>query len=76
MENKLSCNVTIHEEVVDNKKMFVVNCTELGVSDFGETVDEALSNLKEGLSLLIEEFPEKARLLEKQEPLLLTRLFL
>ncbi|MBS3094842.1 hypothetical protein J4474_04200 [Candidatus Pacearchaeota archaeon] len=64
MENKLSCNVTIHEELVDNKKMFVVNCAELGVSDFGETVDEALSNLKTGLSLLIEEAPEKAKLLE------------
>ena len=76
MEQKLSCNVEVHEEIVEGKKMFVVECTELGVSDFGETLGEALSSLKTGLSLLLEEAPEKAVLLEKQEPVLLTRLFL
>ena len=75
-ESRLSCGVSIHEEDVDGKKVFVVDCVELGVSDFGETVDEALGNLKKGISLLLEEAPEKRELLIKQEPVMVTRLFL
>jgi predicted RNase H-like HicB family nuclease len=57
MESKLSCGVSIHEEVMDGKKVFVAECAELGVDDFGESVDEALSNLKKGINLLLEEAP-------------------
>ena len=59
MENRLSCGVSIHEEELsDGKKVFVAECVELDVSDFGNSPDEALSNLKEGLSLLLQEAPE------------------
>jgi len=77
MEKKLSCSVSVHEEKLsDGKKVFVVECTELGVGDHGETLDEALSNLKKGIKLLLEEAPEKQELLKKEEPLMVTRLFL
>lgn len=77
MEKKLSCNVSIHEEELDyGEKVFIVECVELGVSDFGDTLDKALNNLKQGITLLLEESPEKKVLLEKEEPLIVTRLFL
>ena len=76
MEEKLSCNVSVHEEEQDGKRVFVVDCIELGISDFGDTLDEAFDNLKKGVSLLLEEVPEKRSLLIKKEPVMLTRLFL
>ena len=76
MESKLSCGVSIHEEELEDKKVFVAECVELGISDFGESVDEALSNLRGAINLVLEEAPEKAKVLEKQEPVLITRLFL
>jgi len=76
MEEKLSCNVSVHEEELEGKKVFVVECVELGVSDFGNTLDEALGNLKNAITLLLEEAPEKRESLVKQEPLMVTRLFL
>jgi predicted RNase H-like HicB family nuclease len=76
MEEKLSCGVTLHEEELEGNKVFVADCVELGVSDFGDNVDEALDNLRKGIKLLLEEAPEKKRLLQKEEPVLVTRLFL
>jgi len=76
MESKLSCSVSLHEEMLEEKKVFVADCIELGISDFGESVDEALANLKQAVYLVLEEAPEKKELLEKEEPLLVTRLFL
>ena len=76
MKKELSCNVSVHEEELNGKKVFVVECSELGVSDFGENLDEALENLKKGISLLLEETPEKKELLKSPKPLMITRLFL
>lgn len=76
MENRLSCGVSLHEEVMDGKKIFVAECEELGVSDFGETINEALSNLKVAIKLLLEEAPDKKESLKKEEPTLVTRIFL
>jgi len=76
MKERLSCSVSIHEEIMDGEKVFVAECAELGVSDFGESVEEALNNLKRGINLLLEEAPEKKKLLEKEEPTLVTRIFL
>ena len=74
--NKLSCGVSIHEEIADGKKVFVAECSELGISDFGDTMNEALDNLKLAIELFLEEAPEKKQLLEKTEPVFVTRLFL
>ena len=76
MENKLSCNISIHEEDLDRKRVFVVECEELGISDFGESIEEATDNLKKGIALLLESAPEKKDLLIKPEPLMVSRLFL
>ncbi len=77
MEKKLSCNVSVHEEELsDGTAVFVVEAVELGISDHGETLEKALNNLKEGINLLLEEAPEKRIMLEKEKPVMLTRLFL
>lgn len=76
MEEKIAFSATLHEEELEGKNVFVANCVELGVSDFGDTVDESLHNLKRGISLLLEEAPEKIELLKEEEPVLVTRVFL
>ena len=76
MENQLSCNVSMHEELLEGKKVYVAESIELGISDFGDTVDEALNNLKKAIALLLEEAPEKKELLEQSKKLLTTRIFL
>ena len=76
MEENLSVSVTLHEEELEGRKVFVADCVELGVSDFGDNVDEALSNLKSGINLLLEEAPEKRKFLQNREPVLVTRVAL
>lgn len=66
----------MHEEEMNGKRVFVADCSELGISDFGDTLDESLDNLRNAIQLLIVEAPEKRALLEKPEQLLVTRLFL
>lgn len=76
MEKEISFSAVLHEEELDGKSVFVADCVELGVSDFGDSVDESLNNLKKGISLLLEEAPEKKVLLWKKEPVLVTRVAL
>jgi predicted RNase H-like HicB family nuclease len=77
MDKNLSFNVSIHEEELPDKtRVFVVEAEELGISDFGETLEKAIRNLKNAVQLLLEEAPEKREFLEKQEPLMVTRIFL
>ena len=76
MEKGLSMGVTLHEEELEGKRVFVADSIELGVSDFGDSVDEALDNLRKGVTLLLEEAPEKKELLKREEPVLVTRLVL
>lgn len=77
MERKLSFSVSMHEEdLSDGKRVFVVEALEIGVIDHGETLDEAINNLRNAVQLLLEEAPEKKELLEKEEPSMVTRIFL
>ncbi len=73
---EVSFSAVLHEEDLDGKPVFVADCIELGVSDFGDNVDESLNNLKKGISLLLEEAPEKMALLKTKEPVLVTRVVL
>lgn len=55
MEKKLSCNVSMHEEKLsDGKNVFVVECVELGISDHGESIEEAFRNLGKAIYLLMQ----------------------
>ncbi len=40
--------------------LYVAECTETGTASQGETIEEALANLKEATELYLEEFPLKS----------------
>ncbi|HIH12300.1 TPA: type II toxin-antitoxin system HicB family antitoxin [Candidatus Woesearchaeota archaeon] len=48
--------------------MYVATCSEIGTVSQGDTIEEALANLKEATELYLEEFP----LQEKPSPILTT----
>ncbi len=76
MTEELSCNVSIITEDMNGKIVYIARCEELGVSDFGDTIEEAIKNLRISLRLLIQHDPSKADFLKKEKPLLTTRLLL
>ena len=41
-------------------KLYVAECSEAGTASQGETVEEAVANLKEATELYLEEFPLKS----------------
>ena len=75
-KKEISCNVSVITEKIGKKTNYIARCEELGVSDFGYSVEESLENLKKALQLLIKNAPEKKDLLKKENPLLVTRIFL
>ena len=76
MIDNLSISITLHEEELEGNKVFVAECVELGISDFGDSIDEAIFNLKSGVNLLLEVAPEKKILLQRTNPVLVTRVSL
>lgn len=75
MEQEISCNVSILTEEMNKKLVYVARCEELGISDFGDTPEEAIKNLKIALNLFLEEEPSKKSKLIKEKPLMTTRIF-
>jgi predicted RNase H-like HicB family nuclease len=51
--NTRTLTAVIHRE----EDMYVANCLEVGTVSQGETVEEAIENLKEATELYLEEFP-------------------
>ena len=45
----------LHKE----EDMYVAECPEVGTASQGETIEEAVANLKEATELYLEEFPAK-----------------
>ncbi len=77
MEKEFGVNIVVREENENGKKVFIVNNEELGVADFGDTLDEAISNFRKSVVLYLEAYPEKKRLLVREEkPVLVSRIFL
>jgi len=78
MEKKLSINIFVREEQMDTKKVFIINNEEVGVADFGDTLDLAISNFKKSLKMYLETYPEKKKLLieKEKEPILMSKIFL
>jgi len=54
----------IHKE----ENLYVAECAEIGTVSQGETIEEAVANLKEATELYLEEFP----LAESSRPILTT----
>ena len=74
--NFLGLNIIVREEQMGNKKVFIINNEELGVADFGDTLDEAIENFKKSVNLYLETYPEKKNLLDKKDTLLVSRIFI
>ena len=51
--NKQTFTAILHWE----EDVYVAECPEVGTASQGETVEEALANLKEATELYLEEFP-------------------
>ena len=75
---KICMNILVREEEMDGKKVFIVNNEELGVADFGDTLDEAIENFRKSMNLYLDTYPEKKMILIKEEerPLLISKIFL
>ena len=74
----ISLNIVVRTEKEGDKTLFIVNNEELGVADFGESLEEAIKNFKKSAKLYLETYPEKANLVKAEEtqPLLVSRIFL
>lgn len=74
----LSINIVVREESMDEGKVFIVNNEETGISDFGDTLDEAINNFKKSINLYFEAYPEKKKIFieERTEPVLVSRILL
>ncbi|MBI3032770.1 type II toxin-antitoxin system HicB family antitoxin [Candidatus Woesearchaeota archaeon] len=51
-----------------DEDMYIAKCAEIGTVSQGNTIEEAIDNLKEATELYLEEFPLK----EKSHPILAT----
>lgn len=71
----IGVNIIIREEKMGNRKVFIVNNERIGISDFGDSLDEAIGNFKKALKLYLEVCPEKKKLLieEEKRPIMISR---
>lgn len=76
-KENISVNIVVREELMGKKKVVIVNNDELGIADFGDTLDEAINNFRKAMKMYLETYPEKKHiLLKEKEPLLVSRIFL
>ena len=60
MDKQYFFDVVINEEKLSSgEPVFVAHCTSLGIASQGSNITEALVNIKEAVSLYLEEMPEK-----------------
>ena len=79
MHEKLGINIVIRTEKMDGKSVFIVNNEDIGVADFGDTLEDAIENFKKSLALYLEVYPEKKDLFIKEEtqtPLMVSRILI
>jgi len=59
IKGAVSFDIAINEEIVRKNKIFVVHCLDFEVTSQGKSVEEAIANIKEAVSLYLEECPEE-----------------
>jgi len=75
--DELNVNIVVREENMEDKKVFIMNNEELGIADFGDSLDEAVENFRISMKMYLDAYPEKRDLLtDKQKPLLVSRIAL
>lgn len=70
MENEVILNIAIKE---DHEGGYSVVCTDLDVASQGETIDEAIKNIKEAVELYLESAKELGIMSDVLEKLGLTK---
>ena len=69
MEKKYFMDIVINKEKLSTgEPVYVAYCTSLGIASQGKDTEEAIKNIKEAISLYLEEQPEKYEELELEEP--------
>lgn len=53
IRKKMVLSAIVHKE----ENIYVAECTEVGTVSQGNTIEEAIENLKESTELFLEEFP-------------------
>jgi len=70
-------DIAVNEEFVNNKRVFVSHCLNLGIASQGDSYEQAIENIKDAINLFLQENPqEKPKKLDKLLPPIATRLFL
>jgi len=75
---EISLNIAVREEQMEDKKVFIVNNEQIGVADFGDTLDEAIENFRKSVKLYLDTYPEKRHMLlkERTQPILVSRILI
>lgn len=54
-KNVLNYRIIIEKEKYeDGSSVYVANCPTLGISDYGDTIEDVLASMKDGISLAVE----------------------
>ena len=62
MEKKiLNYRVIIEPEKMGKKKVYNAYCPSLGITDYGDTIEEVLKSIKDGIELAIEYLVEEKK---------------
>ncbi|MBU0898317.1 MAG: type II toxin-antitoxin system HicB family antitoxin [Nanoarchaeota archaeon] len=70
-------DIAVNEEIVNDKKVFVSHCLNLGIASQGKSYEEAIENIKDAINLYLEENPEEqSNKLQDLLPPIATRLFI
>ena len=69
-------DIVVNEEYMNKKKVFVAHCLNLGIASQGNTVEEAMANIRDAIKLYLEENPEEMPETEDLLPPMATRIFL
>ena len=72
----ISFNAIITDEINNGKMIYNATCKELEITDFGDTPEEAIDNLREGIKLLFEVEPSKKEVFINEKPIMIKKIFL
>ncbi len=64
-KNILNYRVVIEPEKMGKKTVYNAYCPSLGIADYGDTIEEVLKSIKDGIELAIESLAEEKKEIPK-----------